>query len=57
MEYKEITEKVIGCAFKVYNKMGFGYLESIYEKCLHIELKKIGLKFESRLSCQKKKSI
>ena len=46
MEYKEITEKVIGCAFRVYNQMGFGYLESIYEKCMHIELKKAGLKFE-----------
>jgi hypothetical protein len=31
MEHKEITEKVIGCAFRVYNKMGFGYLESVYD--------------------------
>ena len=46
MEYKEITEKVIGCAFRVYNKMGFGYLESIYEKCMQIELKKLDLQFE-----------
>ena len=36
MEHKEITEKVIGCAFRVYNQMGYGYLESIYEKCMHI---------------------
>lgn len=48
MEYKEITEKVIGCAFRVYNKMGFGYLESVYEKCMKIELNKIGLNFESQ---------
>jgi len=48
MEHKEITEKVIGCAFRVYNKMGFGYLESVYEKCIHVELNKIGLKFESQ---------
>ncbi len=48
MEYKEITEKVIGCAFRVYNKMGFGYLESVYEKCMHIELNKAGMQFESQ---------
>jgi GxxExxY protein len=48
MEYKELTEKIIGCAYKVYNKMGFGYLESVYEKCLLIELKKLRLKAESQ---------
>ena len=48
MKYKEITEKVIGCAFRVYNKMGFGFLESVYEKCMQIELKKAGLNSESQ---------
>jgi len=46
MEFKEITEKIIGCAYKVYNKMGYGFLESVYEKCLLIELRKAGLKSE-----------
>ena len=41
-----LTEKIIGCAFKVYNKMGFGFLESVYEKCLLIELSKEGLHVE-----------
>jgi len=31
MQYGELTEKVIGCAYRVYNKMGFGFLESLYE--------------------------
>ncbi len=48
MQYKEITEKIIGCAYIVYNKMGFGFLESVYEKCLLIELCKAGLKAESQ---------
>ena len=48
MEYKIITEKIIGCAFRVYNKKGFGFLESVYEKCMQIELNKIGLTFESQ---------
>jgi GxxExxY protein len=43
MQNKVITEKIIGCAYKVYNTMGFGFLESVYEKCLLIELKKAGL--------------
>lgn len=43
MDHKELTEKIIGCAYEVYNRMGFGYLESVYEKCLLIELEKAGL--------------
>ena len=50
MEYSELTEKIIGCAYSVYNKMGFGYLESVYEKCMLIELRKAGLKIESQKS-------
>ena len=48
MEYKELTEKIIGCAYRVYNKMGFGFLESVYEKCMLIELTKAGLDTESQ---------
>ena len=43
VEYKDITEKIIKCAYRVYNKMGFGFLESVYEKCMLIELVKEGL--------------
>lgn len=48
MEYQEVTETIIGCAYRVYNKMGFGFVESVYEKCLLIELRKAGLKTESQ---------
>ncbi len=48
MEYRELTEKVIGCAYRVYNKMGFGFLESVYEKCMLIELRNAGLNAESQ---------
>ena len=48
MEYKKLTEKIIGCAYRVYNKLGFGFLESVYEKCLMIELRKEGMKAESQ---------
>jgi len=48
MEYEELTEKVIGCAYRVYNKMGFGFLESVYEKCILIELRKANLDAEAQ---------
>jgi len=48
MQYHEITEKIIGCAYHVYNQMGFGFLESVYEKCLLIELHKAGLQAETQ---------
>ena len=44
MQYEELTEKIIGCAYRVYNQMGFGFLESVYEKCMAIELQEAGLK-------------
>lgn len=50
MEYKEITEKIIGSAYRVYNQMGYGFLESVYEKCLAIELNKTGMSFSMQKS-------
>ena len=29
LKYKELTETIIGCAYSVYNKMGFGLPESV----------------------------
>ncbi len=50
MEYSELTEKIIKCAYTVYNKMGYGFLESVYEKCMLIELNKAGLNAEAQKS-------
>jgi len=49
LKHEAVTEKIIGCAYKVYKRMGFGFLESVYEKCLCIELKKAGLKVEAQV--------
>jgi len=43
MNIDELIRKVIGCAYTVYNKMGFGYQESVYENCLKIEFRKQNL--------------
>ena len=47
MKHEELTHKIIACAYKVHNTLGFGFLESIYHKALLIELTKAGLTAES----------
>ncbi len=42
MEHKEITHKIIGCAYTVHNQLGAGFLEKVYENALCIELEKQG---------------
>lgn len=38
-----ITEKVIGCAYKVSNTLGSGFLEKVYENAMAVELRQSGL--------------
>ena len=47
MEHEELTHKIIGCAYSVFNELGFGFLESIYKKAMIIELAKNNLKVEA----------
>jgi GxxExxY protein len=42
----ELTEKVLGAAFKVLNKLGTGFLEKVYENALSFELQRSGLLVE-----------
>jgi len=39
------THKIIGCAMKVHSKLGNGFQEVIYQRCLEIEMKNKGLTF------------
>jgi GxxExxY protein len=48
MKDKALTEKIIGCAFKVHNTLGAGFLEKVYENALRIELLKLGLKVKQQ---------
>ena len=45
MTQDEKTFKIKGCAMKVYNTLGNGFQEVIYQRCLAIELRKAGLEF------------
>lgn len=49
--YKEITDKILKAFYTVYNELGFGFLEKVYENAMMIELKKLGL------SCLKQQSL
>ncbi|MGC9375775.1 MAG: GxxExxY protein [Bacteroidales bacterium] len=49
--HKELSNKIIGAFYNVYNNLGFGFLEKVYENALLFELKKMHLK------CEKQKPI
>jgi GxxExxY protein len=48
MLHKEITDQIIKSFYKVYNKLGYGFLEKVYERSLIIELRKLGLECKSQ---------
>ncbi len=41
--YSEISSKVLKAFYNVYNKLGYGFLEKVYENAMLIELRKFGL--------------
>ncbi len=41
--HKNLTSKIIECYYKVYNKLGYGFLEKVYENAMMIELKRKGM--------------
>lgn len=47
-KYSEITEKIIKAFYNVYNKLGYGFLEKVYERSLLIELAKFDLECKSQ---------
>lgn len=46
LEHEDLTERIIGAAIDVHRKLGPGFLESIYQAALAIELRKRDLKFQ-----------
>lgn len=51
LKHSDITELIIKAFYKVYNTLGFGFLEKVYENSMMIELKSLGL------DCNRQKAI
>jgi len=41
-QFRQLTEEVIACAYRVHSALGPGLLESVYKACLEIELREAG---------------
>ena len=50
-KHSEITKKILKAYYNVYNTLGYGFLEKVYENAMIIELEKAGLE------CEKQKPI
>jgi GxxExxY protein len=49
LKHQELTHKIIGVFYEVYNELGYGFLESVYEKALAVALAQAGLRVERQL--------
>ena len=47
-KHKELTDKIIEAFYNVYNELGFGFLENVYQNALYFELLKRGYKVEAQ---------
>jgi GxxExxY protein len=48
-KHKEVTEKIIGVFYDVYNEPGHGFLESVYERSMEVALKSMGLRVRRQI--------
>ena len=57
--HREVTERIIGAAFEVYNHLGYGYREKVYQRSMQVELLKHGIpaELERRVAVQYKDVI
>ena len=49
MLHKDTTDSILNAFYKVYNTLGYGFLEKVYEKALLIELRKFGLEAKNQV--------
>lgn len=47
MLHKELTDQIIRAFYKVYNTLGYGFLENIFKNAMYLEMLKAGLKCET----------
>ncbi|MCE9540425.1 MAG: GxxExxY protein [Bacteroidetes bacterium] len=47
-KYTDVTQKIIKAFYQVYNTLGYGFLEKVYENAIVIELKSMGINVEKQ---------
>jgi GxxExxY protein len=52
MDINNLTHAVIGCAYKVHNALGPGFLEKVYENALKIELNQLNIEAKQQQALQ-----
>jgi GxxExxY protein len=50
LKHGELTDEIIGIFYDVYNELGYGFLESVYEESLVIALREANLKVDRQLA-------
>ena len=50
LKYSEVTEKVLSIFFDVYNELGYGFLESVYQKAMTIALADLGMPVQNEIA-------
>lgn len=48
-KYSELTEQIIGIFYEVYNELGAGFLEKVYEEAMAVMLKERGIAFQQQV--------
>ena len=48
MRHKELTDQIIKAFYKVYNTLGYGFLEKVYESAFAYELRQMGMQIKQQ---------
>jgi len=48
-KHRELTQRIIGVFYEVYEELGHGFLESVYEQAMAIALRQAGLRVDRQL--------
>ena len=50
--HKELSESILKVYYEVYNELGYGFLEKVYQNAMYLELKAQGFKVEAQKQIQ-----
>ncbi len=49
--HRELTDELLNTFYEVYNELGYGFLEKVYQNALYLELKERGFRVEAQKRC------